>query len=181
MNLEVGQVGVVFFGFDCFVKEGEIVKCIGEIVDVFVGFEFFGCVVDVFGNFIDGKGFINIKEKCCVQFKVFGIFFCKFVNQFVQIGFKFIDVMVFIGCGQCELIIGDCQIGKIVVVFDVMFNQKWWNSGNDEIKKFYCIYVVVGQKCFIVVQFVKIFEENDVMKYFIVVVVIVFEVVVCFF
>ncbi|KAJ4130879.1 Alpha subunit of the F1 sector of mitochondrial F1F0 ATP synthase [Fusarium equiseti] len=169
MNLEAGQVGVVLFGSDRLVKEGETVKRTGEIVDVPVGPEMLGRVVDALGNPIDGKGPIKTTEKRRAQLKAPGILPRKSVNEPVQTGLKSIDAMVPIGRGQRELIIGDRQTGKTAVGLDTILNQKRWNDGNDEKKKLYCIYVAVGQKRSTVAQFVKTLEENDAMKYSIVV------------
>jgi len=169
MNLEAGQVGVVLFGSDRLVKQGETVKRTGEIVDVPVGPELLGRVVDALGNPIDGKGPINTKEKRRAQLKAPGILPRKSVNQPVQTGLKSVDAMVPIGRGQRELIIGDRQTGKTAVGLDTILNQKRWNNGNDETKKLYCIYVAVGQKRSTVAQLVKTLEENDAMKYSIVV------------
>ncbi|KJZ72668.1 ATP synthase subunit alpha [Hirsutella minnesotensis 3608] len=169
MNLEAGQVGVVLFGSDRLVKEGETVKRTGEIVDVPVGPEMLGRVVDALGNPIDGKGPIKTKEKRRAMLKAPGILPRKSVNQPVQTGFKSVDAMVPIGRGQRELIIGDRQTGKTAVVLDTMLNQKRWNNTNDEEKKLYCVYVAVGQKRSTVAQLVKTLEENDAMKYSIVV------------
>ncbi|EZF12366.1 ATP synthase subunit alpha, mitochondrial [Trichophyton rubrum D6] len=169
MNLEAGQVGVVLFGSDRLVKEGETVKRTGEIVDVPVGPELLGRVVDALGNPIDGKGPIKSAEKRRAQVKAPGILPRKSVNQPVQTGMKCVDSMVPIGRGQRELIIGDRQTGKTAVALDTMLNQKRWNSSNDETKKLYCVYVAVGQKRSTVAQLVKTLEENDAMKYSIVV------------
>ncbi|ROW02025.1 hypothetical protein VPNG_07639 [Cytospora leucostoma] len=169
MNLEAGQVGVVLFGSDRLVKEGETVKRTGEIVDVPVGPELLGRVVDALGNPIDGKGPLNTKEKRRAQLKAPGILPRHSVNQPVQTGLKSVDAMVPIGRGQRELIIGDRQTGKTAVALDAILNQKRWNSGSDEAKKLYCIYVAVGQKRSTVAQLVKTLEENDAMKYSIVV------------
>ncbi|KAL0938669.1 ATP synthase subunit mitochondrial [Colletotrichum truncatum] len=169
MNLEAGQVGVVLFGSDRLVKEGETVKRTGEIVDVPVGPELLGRVIDALGNPIDGKGPLNAKEKRRAQLKAPGILPRKSVNQPVQTGLKSIDAMVPIGRGQRELIIGDRQTGKTAVALDAMLNQKRWNSSNDETKKLYCVYVAVGQKRSTVAQLVKTLEENDAMKYSVVV------------
>ncbi|KAJ6445822.1 ATP synthase alpha chain, mitochondrial precursor [Purpureocillium lavendulum] len=169
MNLEAGQVGVVLFGSDRLVREGETVKRTGEIVDIPVGPEMLGRVVDALGNPIDGKGPINTKEKRRAQLKAPGILPRKSVNQPVQTGFKSVDAMVPIGRGQRELIIGDRQTGKTAVALDTILNQKRWNSGNDEEKKLYCVYVAVGQKRSTVAQLVKTLEENDAMKYSVVV------------
>ncbi|KAI0447358.1 ATP synthase subunit alpha [Xylaria telfairii] len=169
MNLEAGQVGVVLFGSDRLVKEGETVKRTGEIVDVPVGPELLGRVVDALGNPIDGKGPLNTKQKRRAQLKAPGILPRQSVREPVQTGLKSIDAMVPIGRGQRELIIGDRQTGKTAVALDAMLNQKRWNNGTDEKKKLYCIYVAVGQKRSTVAQLVKTLEENDAMKYSIVV------------
>jgi F-type H+-transporting ATPase subunit alpha len=169
MNLEAGQVGVVLFGSDRLVKEGETVKRTGEIVDVPVGTELLGRVVDALGNPIDGKGPLNTKERRRAQLKAPGILPRKSVNQPVQTGLKSVDAMVPIGRGQRELIIGDRQTGKTAVALDTILNQKRWNNSNDETKKLYCIYVAVGQKRSTVAQLVKTLEENDAMKYSVVV------------
>lgn len=169
MNLEAGQVGVVLFGSDRLVKEGETVKRTGEIVDVPVGPEMLGRVVDALGNPIDGKGPIPTKEKRRAQLKAPGILPRQSVNQPVQTGLKSVDAMVPIGRGQRELIIGDRQTGKTAVALDAILNQKRWNNTNDETKKLYCIYVAVGQKRSTVAQLVKTLEENDAMKYSIIV------------
>ncbi|KAK4190573.1 ATP-1 H+-transporting ATP synthase [Podospora australis] len=169
MNLEAGQVGVVLFGSDRLVKEGETVKRTGQIVDVPVGPELLGRVIDALGNPIDGKGPLNTKERRRAQLKAPGILPRKSVNQPVQTGLKSVDAMVPIGRGQRELIIGDRQTGKTAVALDTILNQKRWNNSNDETKKLYCVYVAVGQKRSTVAQLVKTLEENDAMKYSIVV------------
>lgn len=169
MNLEAGQVGVVLFGSDRLVKEGETVKRTGEIVDVPVGVELLGRVVDALGQPIDGKGPLNTKEKRRAQLKAPGILPRRSVNQPVQTGLKAVDAMVPIGRGQRELIIGDRQTGKTAVALDAMLNQKRWNDGSDETKKLYCVYVAVGQKRSTVAQLVKTLEEQGAMKYCIIV------------
>ncbi|KAL6886662.1 ATP synthase F1, alpha subunit [Trichoderma longibrachiatum] len=169
MNLEAGQVGVVLFGSDRLVKEGETVKRTGQIVDVPVGPELLGRVVDALGNPIDGKGPLNTKERRRAQLKAPGILPRKSVNQPVQTGLKSVDAMVPIGRGQRELVIGDRQTGKTAVVLDTILNQKRWNNGNDETKKLYCVYVAIGQKRSTVAQLVKTLEENDAMRYSVVV------------
>ncbi|KAL9056568.1 MAG: hypothetical protein Q9162_002851 [Coniocarpon cinnabarinum] len=169
MNLEAGQVGVVLFGSDRLVKEGETVKRTGEIVDVPVGPEMLGRVVDALGQPIDGKGPIKTSEKRRAQLKAPGILPRQSVNQPVQTGLKPVDAMVPIGRGQRELIIGDRQTGKTAVALDAILNQRRWNNSNDETKKLYCVYVAVGQKRSTVAQLVKTLEENDAMKYSIVV------------
>lgn len=128
-----------------------------------------GRVVDALGNPIDGKGPIKTTEKRRAQLKAPGILPRHSVNQPVQTGLKSVDAMVPIGRGQRELIIGDRQTGKTAVALDAMLNQKRWNDGNDETKKLYCVYVAVGQKRSTVAQLVKTLEENDAMKYSIIV------------
>ncbi|KAG4303670.1 hypothetical protein PCANB_000107 [Pneumocystis canis] len=169
LNLEADQVGVVLFGNDRLVKEGEIVKRTGSIVDVPVGPALLGRVVDALGNPIDGKGPIKCSERRRVQMKAPGILPRQSVKEPVQTGLKCIDSMVPIGRGQRELIIGDRQTGKTAVALDTILNQKALNSGNDESKKLYCVYVAVGQKRSTVAQLVKTLEENDALKYSIVV------------
>ncbi|KAF1826093.1 ATP synthase F1, alpha subunit [Dissoconium aciculare CBS 342.82] len=169
MNLEAGQVGVVLFGSDRLVREGESVKRTGKIVDIPVGPELLGRVVDALGNPIDGKGPLNTKETRRAQMKAPGILPRQSVRQPVQTGLKSIDAMVPIGRGQRELIIGDRQTGKTAVALDAMLNQKRVNNGTDESKKLYCVYVAVGQKRSTVAQLVQTLEENDAMKYSIVV------------
>ncbi|KAH0371979.1 ATP synthase subunit alpha, partial [Aureobasidium melanogenum] len=169
MNLEAGQVGVVLFGSDRLVKEGETVKRTGEIVDIPVGMELLGRVVDALGNPIDGKGPIKSSERRRAQLKAPGILPRQSVSQPVQTGLKSVDAMVPIGRGQRELIIGDRQTGKTAVALDAMLNQKRWNNSGDESKKLYCVYVAVGQKRSTVAQLVQTLEENDAMKYSIVV------------
>ncbi|KAF3046578.1 Alpha subunit of the F1 sector of mitochondrial F1F0 ATP synthase [Didymella heteroderae] len=165
MNLEAGQVGVVLFGSDRLVKEGESVKRTGEIVDVPVGEALLGRVVDALGNPIDGKGPLKTTERRRAQLKAPGILPRQSVREAVQTGLKSVDAMVPIGRGQRELIIGDRQTGKTAVALDAMLNQNRWNKGTDEKKKLYCIYVAVGQKRSTVAQLVKTLEENDAMKY----------------
>lgn len=138
-------------------------------VDVPVGPELLGRVVDALGNPIDGKGPIKTGERRRAQLKAPGILPRRSVNQPVQTGLKAIDSMVPIGRGQRELIIGDRQTGKTAVALDAILNQKRWNSGSDEVKKLYCVYVAIGQKRSTVAQLVKTLEENDAMKYSIVV------------
>ena len=138
-------------------------------VDVPVGPEMLGRVVDALGNPIDGKGPTNSKEKRRAQLKAPGILPRRSVNQPVQTGLKSVDAMVPIGRGQRELIIGDRQTGKTAVALDAILNQKRWNNTDDETKKLYCVYVAVGQKRSTVAQLVKTLEENDAMKYTIIV------------
>ncbi|KAI5212475.1 ATP synthase subunit alpha [Aureobasidium subglaciale] len=170
MNLEAGQVGVVLFGSDRLVREGETVKRTGEIVDVPVGMELLGRVVDALGNPIDGKGPLKTTQKSRAQLKAPGILPRQSVSQPVQTGLKSVDAMVPIGRGQRELIIGDRQTGKTAVALDAMLNQKRWNNNtSDESKKLYCVYVAVGQKRSTVAQLVQTLEENNAMQYSIVV------------
>merc|ERR1711959_466241 len=156
MNLEAGQVGVVLFGSDRQVKEGETVKRTGEIVDVPVGEALLGRVVDALGNPIDGKGPIKTTERRRAQVKAPGILP--------------VDAMVPIGRGQRELIIGDRQTGKTAVALDAMLNQKRWNNSSDEKSKLYCIYVAVGQKRSTVAQLASVLEKNNALAYSIIVV-----------
>ena len=138
-------------------------------MDVPVGIELLGRVVDALGNPIDGKGPLKTTQKRRAQMKAPGILPRRSVHQAVQTGLKSVDAMVPIGRGQRELIIGDRQTGKTAVALDAMLNQKRWNNGTDESKKLYCIYVAVGQKRSTVAQLVQTLEENDAMKYSIVV------------
>ncbi|KAJ5240438.1 ATP synthase subunit alpha mitochondrial [Penicillium citrinum] len=170
MNLEAARVGIVLFGSDRLVKQGEIVKRTGEIVDIPVGPEMLGRVVDALGNPIDGKGTIKTTEKRRAQLKAPGILPRHSVDQPVQTGLKAIDAMVPIGRGQRELIIGDRQTGKTAIALDTILNQRRWNGSDTETDKLYCIYVAIGQKRSTVVRLVKTLEENDAMKYSIIVV-----------
>lgn len=169
LNLEADNVGVSIFGSDRLIREGDTVKRTGQIVDVPVGPKLLGRVVDALGNPIDGKGPIEAAERRRASLKAPGILPRKSVNQPMQTGIKPIDAMVPIGRGQRELIIGDRQTGKTAVAIDTILNQKRWNDGQDESKKLYCVYVAVGQKRSTVAQLVKVLEENDAMKYTIIV------------
>ncbi|KAL5365850.1 ATP synthase F1, alpha subunit [Aspergillus floccosus] len=169
MNLEASHVGIVLFGSDRLVKQSEPVWRTGEIVDVPVGPKMLGRVVDALGNPIDGKGPIETTKRSRAQIKAPGILPRRSVNQPVQTGLKAIDAMVPIGRGQRELIIGDRQTGKTAIALDTILNQRTWNNSNDESKKLYCVYVAIGQKRSTVAQLVKTLEENDAMKYSIVV------------
>ncbi|CAG8532548.1 1433_t:CDS:2 [Rhizophagus irregularis] len=146
LNLEADNVGIVVFGNDRLIKEGDTVKRTRQIVDVPVGPELLGRVVDALGNPIDGKGPIAAKLRSRVQVKAPGILPRRSVHEPMQTGIKSVDAMVPIGRGQRELIIGDRQTGKTAVALDTILNQKKWNDGNDESKKLYCVYVAVGQK-----------------------------------
>ncbi|CAO3700971.1 unnamed protein product [Rhizopus microsporus] len=165
LNLEADNVGIVVFGNDRLIKEGDTVKRTGAIVDVPVGPGILGRVVDALGNPIDGKGPLETVGRSRVQVKAPGILPRHSVNEPMQTGIKSVDSMVPIGRGQRELIIGDRQTGKTAVALDTILNQKNWNNGSDESKKLYCIYVAVGQKRSTVAQLVRTLEENDAMKY----------------
>lgn len=169
LNLEADNVGVVIFGSDAEIKEGDVVKRTGTIVDVPIGKELLGRVVDGLGNPIDGKGPIKTKERSRVEVKAPGIIPRKSVHEPVQTGLKALDALVPVGRGQRELIIGDRQTGKTAVAIDTFINQKTINEGDDEGKKLYCIYVAVGQKRSTVAQIVRQLEENGAMDYSIVV------------
>jgi F-type H+-transporting ATPase subunit alpha len=169
LNLEADNVGVVIFGSDSEIREGDTVKRTGTIVDVPVGKGLLGRVVDALGNPIDGKGPIEGTERKRVEVKAPGIIPRKSVHEAVQTGLKAIDALVPIGRGQRELIIGDRQTGKTAVAIDTFINQKGVNAGDDEFKKLYCIYVAVGQKRSTVAQIVRQLEENGAMDYSIVI------------
>ncbi|KAH3902553.1 ATP synthase subunit alpha, mitochondrial [Saccharomycodes ludwigii] len=169
LNLEPGQVGIVLFGSDRLVKEGEVVKRTGKIVDVPIGPGLLGRVVDALGNPIDGKGPIKAVGRSRAQVKAPGILPRRSVYEPVQTGLKAVDALVPIGRGQRELIIGDRQTGKTAVALDTILNQKRWNNGSDEKKKLYCVYVAVGQKRSTVAQLVQTLEQHDAMKYSIIV------------
>jgi len=169
LNLEADNVGVVIFGSDAEIKEGDVVKRTATIVDVPVGKGLLGRVVDALGNPIDGKGPLTDVKRMRVEQKAPGIIPRKSVHEPVQTGLKAIDALVPVGRGQRELIIGDRQTGKSAVAIDTFINQQGWNAGDDESKKLYCIYVAVGQKRSTVAQIVKALEENGAMEYSIVV------------
>ncbi len=169
LNLEADNVGVVIFGSDRAIKEGDIVKRTGEIVQVPVGRELLGRVVDALGNPIDGKGPLNAKEFRRVEVKAPGIIPRKSVHEPMQTGLKAIDALVPIGRGQRELIIGDRQTGKTAVAMDAIINQKSVNSSPNQKEHMYCVYVAIGQKRSTVVKLVKELEEAGAMEYSIVV------------
>ncbi|WP_017931656.1 F0F1 ATP synthase subunit alpha [Robiginitomaculum antarcticum] len=170
LNLETDNVGVVIFGDDRGIKEGDTVKRLGEIVDVPVGMGLLGRVVDPLGNPIDGKGPLkDVAERRRVDVKAPGIMPRKGVHEPVQTGIKAIDALIPIGRGQRELIIGDRQTGKTAVAIDAILNQKAAFDDNRESDKLYCIYVVIGQKRSTVAQLVKVLEENGAMDYSIIV------------
>jgi len=169
LNLEADNVGVVIFGSDVGIKEGDTVKRTGTIVDVPVGRGLLGRVVDGLGNPIDGKGPLTDVTRSRVEVKAPGIIPRTSVNEPMQTGLKALDALVPVGRGQRELIIGDRQTGKTAVVLDTFINQKGINAGTDESKKLYCIYVAIGQKRSTVAQIVRVLEENGAMEYSIVV------------
>src|SRR5271163_242860 len=170
LNLEADNVGVVIFGNDATIKEGDIVKRSGAIVDVPVGKALLGRVVDPLGNPIDGKGEIKgAAERRRVDVKAPGIIPRKSVHEPVQTGLKAIDTLIPIGRGQRELIIGDRQTGKTAVAIDTILNQRSVNAGTDEKAKLYCIYVAVGQKRSTVAQIVKTLADAGALEYTIVV------------
>jgi F-type H+-transporting ATPase subunit alpha len=165
LNLESDNVGVVLFGDDRGIKEGDTVKRTGNIVEVPVGKGLLGRVVDGLGNPIDGKGPIEGAEMRQVDVKAPGIIPRKSVHEPMSTGLKAVDALIPIGRGQRELIIGDRQTGKTAIILDTFLNQKPLNDGDDESKKLYCVYVAVGQKRSTVAQLVKILEERGAMEY----------------
>ena len=169
LNLEDDNVGVVIFGSDKSIKEGDIVKRTKSIVEVPTGKSLLGRVVDGLGNPIDGKGPLKDVEMRRAELKAPGIIPRKSVHEPMQTGIKAIDSLIPIGRGQRELIIGDRQTGKTAVIVDTILNQKANNTSDDESKKLYCIYVSIGQKRSTVAQIVKTLEENEAMDYSIVV------------
>ena len=169
LNLEADNVGVVIFGDDRSIKEGDTVKRTGAIVEVPVGKGLLGRVVDGLGNPIDGKGPIKSDKKSRVDIKAPGILPRKSVHEPMSTGLKAIDALIPVGRGQRELIIGDRQTGKTAVALDTILNQKALNAGTDENQKLYCVYVAIGQKRSTVAQFVKVLEENGALEYSIVV------------
>jgi F-type H+/Na+-transporting ATPase subunit alpha len=171
LNLETDNVGIVIFGDDRDIKEGDTVKRTNSIVDVPVGDALLGRVVDGLGNPIDGKGPINTTERRVADVKAPGIIPRRSVHEPMATGLKAIDAMTPIGRGQRELIIGDRQTGKTAVALDTILNQKSYNdaAGDDESKKLYCVYVAIGQKRSTVAQLVKKLEETGAMAYSIVV------------
>jgi F-type H+-transporting ATPase subunit alpha len=169
LNLETDNVGVVIFGDDRTIREGDTVSRTGSIVDVPVGNGLLGRVVDGLGTPIDGKGPLVDVTRMRVEVKAPGIIPRKSVHEPMQTGLKAIDALIPIGRGQRELIIGDRQTGKTAVIIDTIINQKLANSGTDEGKKLYCIYVAIGQKRSTVAQLVRTLEENGAMEYSIVV------------
>ncbi|MFZ3357733.1 MAG: F0F1 ATP synthase subunit alpha [Xanthobacteraceae bacterium] len=169
LNLESDNVGIVIFGTDREIKEGQTVKRTRAIVEVPIGKGLLGRVVDALGDPIDGKGPIKFEQKARVDVKAPGIIPRKSVSEPMATGLKAIDALIPIGRGQRELIIGDRQTGKTAIALDTILNQKSLNTSNDEKIKLYCVYVAVGQKRSTVAQFVKVLEENGALDYSIVV------------
>ena len=171
LNLERDNVGVVIFGSDKTIKEGDVVKRTGSIVDVPIGKGLLGRVVDALGNPIDGKGALKNVKRSRVETKAPGIMPRESVSEPMQTGLKAIDSLIPVGRGQRELIIGDRQTGKTAIAIDTFLNQKSTNdkAGKDDTKKLFCIYVAVGQKRSTVAQIVKTLEERGALEYSIVV------------
>ena len=169
LNLEVDNVGIVLFGDDRGIKEGDTVKRTGAIVDVPVGKGLLGRVVDALGNPIDGKGPLENVTRSRVEVKAPGIIPRKSVHEPMQTGLKSVDSLIPIGRGQRELIIGDRQTGKTAIALDTIINQKSSNQGDDDTKKLFCIYVAIGQKRSSVAKFVKTLEDAGALEYSIVV------------
>ena len=171
LNLESDNVGVVIFGSDRDIKEGDVVKRTNSIVDVPAGMGLLGRVVDGLGNPLDGKGAIDASERRVADVKAPGVIPRKSVHEPMATGLKSVDAMIPIGRGQRELIIGDRQTGKTAVALDTILNQKTYNeaAGDDDSKKLYCIYVAVGQKRSTVAQLVKKLEESGAIEYSVVV------------
>ncbi|MBL6624280.1 MAG: F0F1 ATP synthase subunit alpha [Rhizobiales bacterium] len=169
LNLEMDNVGIVIFGDDKDIHEGDVVKRTGDIVEVPVGKELLGRVVDALGNPIDGKGPIKAEQNGRVDIKAPGIMPRRSVHEPMQTGLKAIDALIPIGRGQRELIIGDRQTGKTAIALDTILNQKSVNQTDDESAKLYCVYVAIGQKRSSVAQLVKILEDNGALEYSIVV------------
>ena len=165
LNLENDNVGVVLFGSDTLVNEGDLVKRSGSIVDVGVGRGTLGRVVDGLGNPIDGKGPLTDVTRARVEVKAPGIIVRKSVHEPVQTGLKSVDSLVPIGRGQRELIIGDRQTGKTAVAIDTILNQKEAHLSGDESKKLYCVYVGIGQKRSTIAQIMKVLESHGAMDY----------------
>ncbi|AZO10779.1 MULTISPECIES: F0F1 ATP synthase subunit alpha [unclassified Mesorhizobium] len=169
LNLEADNVGVVIFGNDRDIKEGDTVKRTGAIVDVPVGPGLLGRVVDALGNPIDGKGPIKATERRRVDVKAPGIIPRKSVHEPMSTGLKAIDALIPVGRGQRELVIGDRQTGKTAIILDTMLNQKSVHDNGPEKEKLYCVYVAVGQKRSTVAQFVKVLEERGALDYSIII------------
>jgi F-type H+/Na+-transporting ATPase subunit alpha len=169
LNLESDNVGCVIFGSDRDIKEGDTVKRTGAIVEIPVGKELLGRVVDPLGNPLDGKGPIKSKQKSRVDVKAPGIIPRKSVNEPMATGLKAIDALIPVGRGQRELVIGDRQTGKTAIILDTILNQKPIHIAGPEKDKLYCVYVACGQKRSTVAQFVKVLEDNGAMEYSVVI------------
>ncbi|MGO8798905.1 MAG: F0F1 ATP synthase subunit alpha [Roseiarcus sp.] len=169
LNLESDNVGIVIFGTERDIKEGQTVKRTGAIVDAPVGKELLGRVVDALGNPIDGKGPINAAKRSRVDIKAPGIIPRRSVHEPMATGLKAVDALIPIGRGQRELIIGDRQTGKTALALDTILNQKSLNQSGDEKIKLYCVYVAIGQKRSTVAQFAKVLEEHGALEYTIIV------------
>ncbi len=169
LNLEADNVGVVIFGADRDIKEGDTVKRTGAIVDVPVGPGLLGRVVDALGNPIDGKGPIVAVERKRVDVKAPGIIPRKSVNEPMSTGLKAIDALIPVGRGQRELVIGDRQTGKTAIILDTILNQKAIHQSGPDAEKLFCVYVAIGQKRSTVAQFVKVLEERGALEYSIIV------------
>ena len=169
LNLEADNVGVVVFGSDREIKEGDTVKRTGAIVDVPVGPELLGRVVDALGNPIDGKGPINATRRSRVDVKAPGIIPRKSVHEPMSTGLKAIDALIPVGRGQRELVIGDRQTGKTAIILDTFLNQKPIHDNGPDSEKLFCVYVAIGQKRSTVAQFVKVLEERGALQYSIIV------------
>ena len=169
LNLEEDNVGVVLFGSDRDIAEGDTVKRTGAIVDVPVGKGLLGRVVDALGNPIDGKGPIEAEERRRVDVKAPGIIPRRSVHEPMSTGLKAIDALIPIGRGQRELVIGDRQTGKTAILLDTFLNQKPLHESGSETDKLYCVYVAVGQKRSTVAQFVKVLEERGALEYSIII------------
>ncbi len=169
LNLEADNVGVVLFGSDREIKEGDTVKRTSAIVDVPVGPELLGRVVDALGNPIDGKGPINATQRARVDVKAPGIIPRKSVHEPMSTGLKAIDALIPVGRGQRELVIGDRQTGKTAIILDAFLNQKAIHDNGPDNDKLYCVYVAIGQKRSTVAQFVKVLEERGALQYSIII------------
>lgn len=169
LNLETDNVGIVIFGEDREIREGETVKRTGRIVEVPIGRSLLGRVVDALGHPIDGKGPLKDVTMARVEIKAPGIITRQSVHEPMQTGLKAVDALVPIGRGQRELIIGDRQTGKTAIAMDAIINQREVNRGSDEFKKLYCVYVAIGQKRSTVAQLVKTLEEQGALEYSIIV------------
>ena len=169
LNLESDNVGVVLFGSDTLIKEGDIVKRTGAIVDVPTGFGTLGRVLDALGQPIDGKGPLQDCTRQTVENKAPGIIARKSVHQPMQTGLKAVDSLVPIGRGQRELIIGDRQTGKTAIAIDTIINQKFANEKSEKSDKLYCVYVAIGQKRSTVAQLVRVLERENALSYTVIV------------